>query len=147
MIDSDINTLLPSLIQFVKSDLFTFDNIAKSISVTNKKDERDGNNLPIGDWAVVIQFLPLEFYHIIESWPNIYTLEKFDNRYICNPKKCAYDKYETTNMWRPLMILNNCPTISRFKFDYIKYYDPEIFSEVLSLLIARVRKYDQQSSY
>ena len=66
------------------------------------------------------------------------TIEKFDRKYARNPKLCAYERYGMTNMWRPLMILNRCPTITRFSFQFIKYYNIEKLAEVLSVLMARV---------
>ena len=124
---SDEKTSVRDLISLERSDLFTFQNITKSIKLTNPDSE----------------MLPLEFYRIIEGIPNMYTVEKFDPKYIRNPKMCAYDRYGTTNMWRPLMMLNRCPNITRFDFDYIKYYDPNVLSSVLSVLISRIQNNEQ----
>jgi len=134
---SDEKTLVPSLIDYINSDLFTLDNISSSVVLSTN------DNTPLQNksqsWEAVISHLPLKFYRLIESYPDIYTFEKFDKRYMRNPKLCAYEKYDTTNMWRPLMILNRCPTIMDFDFEYIKYYNIKKFSEILSLLIVRVQ--------
>lgn len=137
MMTSDEKTLLPSLIQYINSDLFTLENISSSISLT-VPDSTDiiGNT---AKWDVVINHLPLKFYKLIESYPNMYTTEDFDKKYIRNPKLCAYERYGMTNMWRPLMILNRCPSITKFDFDFIRYYNINRFSEVLSVLISRVQ--------
>lgn len=133
---SDQKTLIPSLINYINSDLFTLENISSEITL-RVQNETDPNILD--EWDVIISYLPLRFYRIIESVRDIYTYEEFDKRYIRNPKKCAYDKYGSTNMWRPLMILNRCPTINRFDFEYIKYFNIAVFTNVLSVLISRVR--------
>jgi hypothetical protein len=133
---SDQKTLIPSLINYINSDLFTLENISSEITL-GVQNETDPNILD--EWDVIISYLPLRFYRIIESVRDIYTYEEFDKRYIRNPKKCAYDKYGSTNMWRPLMILNRCPTINRFDFEYIKYFNIAVFTNVLSVLISRVR--------
>lgn len=136
MMTSDQKTLIPSLINYINSDLFTLENISSEITL-GVQNETDPNILD--EWDVIISYLPLRFYRIIESVRDIYTYEEFDKRYIRNPKKCAYDKYGSTNMWRPLMILNRCPTINRFDFEYIKYFNIAVFTNVLSVLISRVR--------
>lgn len=136
MMTSDQKTLIPSLINYINSDLFTLENISSEITL-GVQNETDPNVLD--EWDVIISYLPLRFYRIIESVRDIYTYEEFDKRYIRNPKKCAYDKYGSTNMWRPLMILNRCPTINRFDFEYIKYFNIAVFTNVLSVLISRVR--------
>ena len=125
---SDEKTLLPSLLSLEQSDLFTFSNITNSVKLTIPDDE---------SWEAVINMLPLEYYRIIESIPDMYTIEEFDKKYIRNPKLCAYERYGTTNMWRPLLILNRCPSISRFNFDYIPYFNIEKFTNVISLLMSR----------
>lgn len=125
---SDEKTLLPSLLSLEQSDLFTFSNITNSVKLTTPNDE---------SWEAVINMLPLEYYRIIESIPDMYTIEEFDKKYIRNPKLCAYERYGTTNMWRPLLILNRCPTISRFNFDYIRYFNIEKFTNAISLLMSR----------
>ena len=125
---SDEKTLLPSLLSLEQSDLFTFSNIINSVKLTIPDDE---------SWEAVINMLPLEYYRIIESIPDMYTIEEFDKKYIRNPKLCAYERYGTTNMWRPLLILNRCPSISRFNFDYIRYFNIEKFTNVISLLMSR----------
>jgi hypothetical protein len=135
MMTSEQKTVVSSLIDYINSDLFTLDNI--STSVTLAVQNSDDNTL--AKWDVVTGYLPLRFYRLIESYPNMYTIEKFDKKYIRNPKLCAYDRYESTNMWRPLMILNRCPTINRFDFDYIRYYNISKFTNVLSVLISRVQ--------
>jgi hypothetical protein len=98
---------------------------------------RQDDEIDAKRWEAVISYLPLEFFRLIESFPDMYTIEKFDVKYNQNPKMCAYDRYGTTNMWRPLMILNRCPSITRFNFQFIKYYNIERLTSVLSVLIAR----------
>ena len=133
---SDEKTLLPSLLNYINSDLFTFDNIASSITLV-----KDSDDISLADerWDVVINYLPLKFYRIIDSITDIYVIEEFDKKYIRNPKMCAYERYGSTNMWRPLMILNRCPTIMDFNFKFIRYYDIEKFTNILSVLISRVQ--------
>lgn len=134
---SDQKTTLPSLIEYINSDLFTLENISSSVSL-----QIPSSTDIIGEtseWEVIVNYLPLKFFQLIESYPNIYVIEKFDKKYIRNPKKCAYDRYGMTNMWRPLMILNRCPTINRFDFEFIKYYNIETFSNIMSVLISRVQ--------
>ena len=136
MMTSDEKTLLPSLLNYINSDLFTFDNISSSVTLVKPIDS---SNISLAKWDVVISYLPLKFYQIIDSINGIYTIEEFDKKYIRNPKMCAYDRYDTTNMWRPLMILNRCPTIMDFNFKFIRYYDIEKFTNILSVLISRVQ--------
>ena len=137
MMTSDEKTLNPSLIQYINSDLFTLDNISSSVTLTIP----DGISIDgsIEKWETVVNYLPLEFYKLIESYPNMYSIEEFDKKYIRNPKLCAYERYGLTNMWRPLMILNRCPTINRFDFEFIRYYNITEFSNVLSVLISRTK--------
>ena len=146
MMTSDEKSTYPALIDFIRSDLFTFENLSKNVMLTipGTRDIYNENGTLIQttevhyNWDTVIQYLPLEFYRIIENYPDISTTEKFDrDKYRFNPKRCAYDKYETTNMWRPLMILNRCPSITKFDFEYIRYYNINTFSKILSVLIAR----------
>jgi hypothetical protein len=127
--NSDEKTKVLDLLRLERSDLFTFQNITKSVKLSTPDSE---------PWYAVIQMLPLEFYRIIENYPNMYTTEKFDIKYIRNPKKCAYDRYGTTNMWRPLMILNRCPSINDFNFEYIRYFNIENFQKIISVLISRM---------
>jgi hypothetical protein len=134
MMDSDQKTLVPSLISYIRSDLFTLDNI--SSSVTLQVENTDGS---LSQWESIIKYLPLEFYQMIESYPDMVVTELFKDKYLRNPKLCAYERYGTTNMWRPLMILNRCPTITRFDFKFIRYYNITKFSEVLSVLMSRAR--------
>ena len=54
-------------------------------------------------------------------------------------KFIAYDKYGITNMWRPIMILNRCANITDFNFKFIRYYNIQSFSKVMSVLISRVQ--------
>lgn len=136
MMTSDEKTLLPSLLNYINSDLFTFDNISSSVTLVKSNDQ---SNISIAKWDVVINYLPLKFYQIIDSINGMYTIEEFDKKYIRNPKMCAYDRYGSTNMWRPLMILNRCPTIMDFNFKFIRYYDIEKFTNILSVLISRVQ--------
>ena len=127
--NSDEKTKVLDLLRLERSDLFAFHNITKSVKLSTPDSE---------PWYAVIQMLPLEFYRIIENYPNMYTTEKFDIKYIRNPKKCAYDRYGTTNMWRPLMILNRCPSINDFNFEYIRYFNIENFQKIISVLISRM---------
>jgi len=134
---SDEKTFSPSLIANIRSDLFTLDNIANSVRLIQEEDLRIDDELDAKIWDAVVSYLPLDFFRLLESYPNMYTTEKFDVRYNQNPKLCAYERYGTTNMWRPLMILNRCPSITKFNFEFIKYYNVAKFTEVLSVLIAR----------
>lgn len=136
MMTSDEKTLLPSLLNYINSDLFTLDNISSSVTLVQPIDT---SNISLAKWDVIINYLPLKFYQIIDSISGISTIEKFDKKYIRNPKMCAYERYGTTNMWRPLMILNRCPTIMGFNFEFIRYYDIEKFTNILSVLISRVQ--------
>lgn len=133
MMSSDEKTLLPSLLKYINSDLFTLNNISSSITLVKPEDDANVK------WNIIIDYLPLKFYRIIDSISGIYTIEKFDKKYRMNPKLCAYERYDTTNMWRPLMILNKCPSIMDFNFEFIRYYDIEKFTNILSVLISRVQ--------
>lgn len=133
---SDEKTLVPSLIRYIESDLFTFENISSSVTLEASENDILGNPVK---WEAVISYLPLKFYRIIDSIGDMFTIEEFDKKYIRNPKMCAYDRYGTTNMWRPLMILNRCPNIMDFNFEYIRYYNIEKFTNILSVLISRVQ--------
>ena len=133
MMSSDEKTLLPSLLKYINSDLFTLNNISSSITLVKPEDDINVK------WNIIIDYLPLKFYRIIDSISGIYTIEKFDKKYRMNPKLCAYERYDTTNMWRPLMILNKCPSILDFNFEFIRYYDIEKFTNILSVLISRVQ--------
>jgi hypothetical protein len=149
MMTSDQKSVIPALIDYIRSDLFTFENLSKNVMLTTQNtkiiidDKGRVTTSPVEiSWEAVIQYLPLEFYRIIENYPNMYTIEEFDrNKYLRNPKKCAYDRYETTNMWRPLMILNRCPSITKFDFKFIRYYNITTFSKIISILIARSGNY------
>ena len=141
MMTSDEKTLIPSLINYINSDLFTLKNISNEVTL-GVYHQPDGT---LDQWDTIISYLPLNFYRIIESFPDIYTYEEFDPKYKRNPKRCAYDKYGSTNMWRPLMILNRCPTINRFDFDFIPYYNINAFQSILSVLISRVRNNESGS--
>lgn len=132
MMTSDEKTLLPSLLSYNKSDLFTIGNISSPATLSVNTD-----NDIIKKWDAVITYIPMEFARIIESTNNIYSIEKFDKKYIANPKMYAYDKYDIINMWRPLMILNRCPSIMDFNFDYIRYFNISEFQDVMSVLISR----------
>ena len=134
---SDEKTYVPSLLANIRSDLFTLDNISKSVRLVQEDELRQDDEIDAKRWDAVISYLPLDFFRLIESFPDMYTVEKFDVKYNQNPKMCAYDRYGTTNMWRPLMILNRCPSITRFNFQFIKYYNIERLTSVLSVLIAR----------
>jgi hypothetical protein len=131
MLTSDEKTLLPSLLSYTKSDLFTCTNISSPVTLQIDIDDVTKK------WDVIATYLPMEFARMIESKTDIYTLEKFDKKYLMNPKLCAYDRYGITNMWRPLMILNKCPTIMDFNFDYIRYFDMGKFQQLMSVLISR----------
>ena len=153
MMTSDEKTAVPALLKYIRSDLFTFGNLSKNVQliipstssiVKNNTLIETNPDDPSVMWNSVISYLPLEFYRIIESYPNMITIEEFDKKYMMNPKKCAYDKYGLTNMWRPLMILNRCPSITQFKFDkFIRYYNITTFSNLLSVLISRAQQNDE----
>lgn len=132
---SDEKTIIPSLINYLNSDLFTLDNISSSVKLTIPNDADNSST----SWESVVSYLPLKFYRLIESYQDIYSIEKFDKKYIRNPKMCAYERYGSTNMWRPLMILNRCPTINRFNFEFIRYYDITKFTSIVSVLMSRVQ--------
>ena len=132
---SDEKTIIPSLINYLNSDLFTLDNISSSVKLTIPNDADNSS----ASWESVVSYLPLKFYRLIESYQDIYSIEKFDKKYIRNPKMCAYERYGSTNMWRPLMILNRCPTINRFNFEFIRYYDITKFTSIVSVLMSRVQ--------
>ncbi len=134
---SDEKTFVPSLIANIRSDLFTLENISKSVKLSQEESLRQDDEINAKQWYAVISYLPLEFFRLIEYYPGMYTTEKFNPKYIRNPKMCAYERYGTTNMWRPLMILNRCPSITRFDFPYIRYYNIEKLTSVLGILIAR----------
>ena len=122
---SDEKTLLPSLLNLIRSDLFTFKNITSSVTLIANEDDILGN---LSGWGAVVSMMPLEFFDIINSIEDMVTIEKFDKKYIRNPK-----------MWRPLMILNKCPTIMNFDFEYIRYYNIEKLSNIISVLVSRVQ--------
>lgn len=149
MMTSEEKTAVPALLNYIRSDLFSFGNLSKNAQLiipsttaivkNNTIIETDKND-PSLAWNSVISYLPLEFYRIIESYPNMVITEEFDKKYIRNPKMCAYERYGSTNMWRPLMILNRCPSIYDFDFDkYIRYYNITTFSNLLSVLISRAQ--------
>lgn len=149
MMTSEEKTAVPALLNYIRSDLFSFGNLSKNAQLivpsttaivkNNTIIETDKTD-PSLAWNSVISYLPLEFYRIIESYPNMVITEEFDKRYIRNPKMCAYERYGSTNMWRPLMILNRCPSIYDFDFDkYIRYYNITTFSNLLSVLISRAQ--------
>lgn len=133
--DSETKTLLPSLLSYINSDLFSFSSISTSMEF-NKADDVDPTL--IDKWAAVISYLPLKFYQVIESYPDMIQWEEFDKKYSRNPKMFAYEKYGSTNMWAPIMILNRCPSIINFDFEFIRCYNIQTFSKVLSVLISRV---------
>lgn len=134
---SDEKTFVPSLLRNIKSDLYALGNISTSVKLSLDEEKRVDDILNSHSWEAIISYLPLEFYHLIESYSDIYDIEKFDLKYARNPKRYAYDKYGTTNMWRPIMILNRCPTITRFNFQVIRCYNIEKFSSILAVLMAR----------
>ena len=134
---SDEKTVVPSLLSYIRSDLFTLGNISSSVELSIPEQKRVDDVLNTGSWMAVVSYLPMDFFRLIESYPDMYTVEKFDPKYARNPKMCAYERYGSTNMWRPLMILNRCPTITRFNFPFIRYYNIEKFSSILAVLIAR----------
>ena len=163
MMTSEQMSVLPSLLDYINSDLFTLENISSSVKLSKLKEDssilvketntvwvqyhdnegmkqyrRASEEEAVASWLAVIDYLPLKFYKMIESYQDMYHIEKFDDKYRCNPKRYAYDKYESTNMWRPIMILNRCPSITKFRFEWIRYYDIHQFSNLLSVLISRV---------
>lgn len=140
---SDEKTSISSLLEYINADLYTLGNISNSTTLRVPQTEAYlGAYLPPTNWEVVLNYVPLEFFHMIESYNNtgkMYQIEEFNKeKYQCNPKLYAYDKYGVTNMWRPIMILNRCPSIMEFKFDYIKYYDINYFSKLMAILISRM---------
>ena len=135
MMTSDQKTYVPSLLNYIDSDLFTFNNISSSVTLVANEPNILGDS--ISKWDAVISQLPLKFFNVINDIDGIYTVEKFDKKFIRNPKMCAYERYGSTNMWRPLMILNKCPSIMDFNFEWIKYYNIEKFTNILSVLISR----------
>jgi hypothetical protein len=140
MMNSDVKTLVPSLLEFINSDLFTLENLSTSVklSTVNTDDARK----KCESWMTITEFLPLKFYALLETCPDMIVTEKFDKRFIRAPKAYAFEKYGLTNMWRPIMILNKCPDIKRFgvgNFEYIRCYNITAFSELMSVLIARVQ--------
>lgn len=137
---SDEKTLVPSLLKYIRSDLFTLGNISTKVQLSLDEEKLVNDVLNSHTWEAVVSYLPLEYFRLIESYPDMYTLEKFDLKYARNPKLCAYERYGSTNMWRPLMILNRCPTITRFNFPFIRYYNIEKFSTVLAVLIVRCQR-------
>ena len=149
---SDEKTSIPSLLKYESSDLYTVGNISKSIIVNLQNDDvrlmlknaKDVTYVPPHRWEVMLSYLPLEFYRLIESYQtgmneHMYDIEEFDPKYRCNPKLYAYDKYGMTNMWRPIMILNRCANITDFNFKFIRYYNIQSFSKVMSVLISRMQ--------
>lgn len=150
-ITSDEKTSISSLLNYVNSDLYTIGNISKTVVLQVPQTETMINGyIQPNQWEVVTQYLPMEFFSLLESYRethDIYRLEKFDSaKYACNPKRYAYDKYGLTNMWRPIMILNKCPSIVDFDFDLIKYYDTTVFNKVMSVLISRMQHSEALSS-
>lgn len=137
---SDEKTLIPSLIRYIRSDLFTIGNISTLVKLELDEQQRVDDVINSHVWETVISYLPLEFYRLIESYPSMYAVEEFDLKYARNPKLYAYEKYGTTNMWRPLMILNRCASITRFSFPFIRYYDIEKFTQILGVLIVRCQQ-------
>ena len=81
MMTSDQKTLVPSLIKFINSDLFTFKNISSSVTLVANEPDIEGNDL--SKWDVVISQLPLKFFDIINSIDDISTTENFDLKYVC----------------------------------------------------------------
>lgn len=133
--DSETKTLFPSLLSYINSDLFTLSSISTSMEF-NKSDEVDPEL--VDKWKAVVSYLPLKFFEIIESYPEMIQWEAFDKKYVRNPKLFAYERYGSTNMWLPIMILNRCPSIINFDFEFIRCYNIQTFSKVLSVLISRV---------
>ena len=84
MMDSDQKTLLSSLIEYINSDLFTLDNISSSVTLQVQNTDDEGN-ATLAEWDAVISLLPLKFFQIIESYPDMYTTEVFDKKYKRNP--------------------------------------------------------------
>lgn len=150
---------MSSLLNYINSDLYTIGNISKKVVLNVPPTEIISEELkskgwdwtPPNKWETIIQYLPLEYFSLIESYNDrptdsrlkMYDIEEFDSvKYACNPKKYAYDKYGITNMWRPIMILNKCTSIVDFDFKYIKYYDINNFSRLMSILISRMQHSD-----
>jgi hypothetical protein len=145
MMTSDEKTSIPSLLKYIHSDLYTLGNISESVKLTvprTSEEQMVDNYISPNQWEVITKYLPLEFYEMLNSYnanSQLFRYEDFDPKYIYNPKLYAYDKYELTNMWRPIMILNKCPTILEFNFKRIRYYDMTELSRLMSVLISRAQ--------
>jgi hypothetical protein len=63
---SDAKTFVPSLINYIESDLFTFKNISSSVTLVAPEYDII-NNLAM--WDVVVSYLPAKFYKIIDTIP------------------------------------------------------------------------------
>ena len=83
---SDEKTLIPSLIRYIRSDLFTIGNISTSVKLELDEQQRVDDVINSHVWETVISYLPLEFYRLIESYPSMYAVEEFDLKYARNPK-------------------------------------------------------------
>jgi hypothetical protein len=143
---SDEKTSISSLLKYINSDLYTIGNISESITLTvprRKEEEMVDNYISPNQWEVIIKYLPLEFYEMLNSYNSngkLFRYEDFDEKkYSYHPKRYAYDKYGLTNMWRPIMILNKCPSILDFKFERIRYYDMTELTKLMSVLISRAQ--------
>ena len=142
---SDEKTSIASLLQYINSDLYTIGNISENITLTVPRDKNDkmvDSYIAPNQWEIITKYLPLDFYEMLHSYntnSRLYRYEDFDPKYNYNPKRYAYDKYGLTNMWRPIMILNKCPTILDFKFKRIRYYDMSELTRLMSVLISRAQ--------
>lgn len=130
MMTSDVKTNLSSLINHQRSDMFSIDNISSLKTVSIQGD----SNI---EFEVNMNLIPMEFYRLIESRPNMFTVEKFDKKFMYDPKGCAYARYGITNLWRPLLILNRCRSAMDFNLDRIRYFNIENLSDIMAILIGR----------
>ena len=85
--NSEIKTLLPSLINYINSDLFTLSSISSSITLSTQESSSDDKH----SWDAVVSYLPLKFYRIIESYPNMITYESFNKK---RKKQIAFEEYD-----------------------------------------------------
>ena len=142
---SDEMTSISSLLRYINSDLYTIGNISESVTLTvprTKEEQMVDYYIQPNQWEAITKYLPLEFYEMLNSYNTngrLYRYEEFDHKYNYNPKRYAYDKYGLTNMWRPIMLLNKCPSILDFKFERIRYYDMTELTKIMSVLISRAQ--------
>jgi len=145
MMTSEQKTSISSLMDYINSDLYAIGNISNTTTLTVPQTEQlRGTYLPPNKWEIVLNYIPLEFFQLIQTYDeygNMINYEPFDQaKYKHNPKLYAFDKYGLTNMWRPIMILNRCPSILDFDFKIIRYFDIKNFSMLMAILISRMER-------